>query len=679
MATTSAKLDISNNSAVLAKRGMPLRRMLILSVGALLVMLLLGNSVLNIISARHYLQSQLQTHAEDAVTALGMSLSSALSAGDEVTAGLVIDAIYDRGYYEHVILWNAKKEPWIVRYGRDMPDTVPAWFSELMHLQGRQAVSDVSSGWKMLGSVSVKVHPGLMYEKLWETMKVEAAWFGFVLLLSLGALLVVISRTTGPIRALADMASTIGQGDFSVRVAPTGARELQVLALAMGDMASRIDRMNALQVEQIESLRLRLQIDVVTGALNRDEFDRKLQAFLDTREGVGHGQLILLQVNDFAEFNNQNGRAAGDQFLEKIYLQIKSRAKKIECFFAGRRTGADFVCFLPGADISEADRITESIVRGVSGLREVRQWCRSDLVHAGVTTVAHTESVADVLANADIALRNAQAAVNNGWQRFQDESHSLPLDTMHKANEWRETLLAAIQDEAVIVHYQPIFAAEDKHVVYSKALSRLSFNGDLVTAGVFMPMAERFELARQIDKAVITQVIRYLDEKLHYGARIGVSVSSEALQDEAFLTWLQDIVHKYPAAAHCLFLEISEFLLQRDLSVASNIMGLAAQTGFTVVIDHFGQSTLPFSYLQSLPLKWIKIDRDLVHGIEDRADSRFYLQSITTIAHSQGVKVIAFGIESETEWVLLQALGVDAGAGYGLQKPKADINAIDGV
>lgn len=159
MATTSAKLDISNNSAVLAKRGMPLRRMLILSVGALLVMLLLGNSVLNIISARHYLQSQLQTHAEDAVTALGMSLSSALSAGDEVTAGLVIDAIYDRGYYEHVILWNAKKEPWIVRYGRDMPDTVPGWFSELMHLQGRQAVSDVSSGWKCWALCRLKFIP----------------------------------------------------------------------------------------------------------------------------------------------------------------------------------------------------------------------------------------------------------------------------------------------------------------------------------------------------------------------------------------------------------------------------------------------------------------------------------------------------------------------------------------
>lgn len=677
-----AMIHAQNNSVnetpmVLNKKGLPLRRLLLLCVGSLLFMLLLGNSILNVISSRHYLQSQLQTHAEDAVTALGMSLSSALSQGDEVTAAMVMDAIYDRGYYEHVILWDAKKEPWIVRYGREMPETVPGWFVSFMNLEGRQAISDVSSGWKILGSVSVKVHPGLMYEKLWETLKIEAAWFGLVLLLSMGALLVVIARTIGPIRSLESMAVAIGSGDFSARAKPEGARELRTLAMAMADMASRIHRMNSLQVEQIELLRARLQVDSVTGALNREEFDRKLQAFLDTREGAGHGHLLLLQVKDFAQFNNQHGRAAGDQFLEKIFLQIKSRAKKVEGFFVGRRTGADFVCFLPGAESAVADRISESLVQGVSGLREVRQWCRSDVVHAGVVNVTQSEAVADGLANADIALRNAQSVGNNGWQRYHDEANILPLDMMHKANEWRETLQMAIQDETVVVHYQPVFAAADSHVIYCKALSRLDFSGELVNAGIFMPMADRFGLARDIDKVVVGKVIHYLDEVLHYGARIGVSLSSDALQDENFLDWLQGALSKHPAAAHCLFFEVSEFVLQRDMAATGRLLGMAAVTGFTVVIDQFGQSSLPFSYLQSMPLKWIKFDRDLVHGIEDRAESRFYLQSITQIAHSQGVKVIAFGVESEAEWALLKELGVDAGAGYCLQRPLADVAGIN--
>src|SRR5690554_4680118 len=101
--------------------GMTLRRVLELAVSGLLLLLLLGTLSSNLYNLRQYMQAQLQSHAQDAATSLGLSLSTAVDARDLAVAGSVINAIYDSGYYQRIVLSDLDGRPLVVRES-DMAD-----------------------------------------------------------------------------------------------------------------------------------------------------------------------------------------------------------------------------------------------------------------------------------------------------------------------------------------------------------------------------------------------------------------------------------------------------------------------------------------------------------------------------------------------------------------------------
>ncbi len=656
-----------------AKRSGSLKSMLVMSVGGLLVMLTAGNFVLNAVSAKHHLQGQLEVQAQDAATALGLSLSSVFEKGDEVTASSVIDALFDRGYYDQVVLWNTSGEAWVVRQAKlAEAGTVPGWFRRLVKLEAPLASADVVKGWNQLGRVSLKVNPGASYERLWRSMLTELAWFGFVFILAMLALLAIVSSALRPIKSMVGLADAVVKRDFSIRAEEKGASELVRVSKSMNLMADRLQLIFGEQLEQIELLRSEVHFDPVTGLLNRAEFDRRLTAELDSRDAVQEGNLIIFQIREFDGYNNQFGRDRGDRLLCAVTGLIVEQGKAIDGAFIGRRAGADFVIYLPGLTDDKAESIADAVIRSVSSLRAVKEWCREDIVHAGVAAAfGHCASV--LLSNADLALRKAQNERRNGWQRYTDIAGESVNGGARQSGEWRDMICNALRSSGVSLHFQPVFLAGDEPVLYYKSLARLTSQSEEVSAGLFMPMVERFGMLPELDKQVISLAVRELDESLHYGAKLGVSISTESALENGFARWVQSFFSAHPAAAHCLVLELPEYIVQRNPVTFSEWFERSRLSGFTVVVDKFGRSALPFSYLKKYPVKWLKIDRHYLEGVESNRENRFYIQSVIQIAHSLDIKVIAFGVEHRTEWQLLKELGVDAGAGFGLQKPLSSI------
>ncbi len=655
-----------------AKPSSSLKSMLTLYLGGLLIMLMAGNFVLNIFSARHYMQGQLETQAQDAATALGMSLSSVFAKGDEVTASSVIDAMFDRGYYEHIILWHASGEAWIVRQAKKAPDTVPAWFVQLVELKPPVASADVVKGWSRLGSVSLKVNPGQAYLRLWQTMIAELAWFGFVFILAMVALMAIISVALKPIASMVALANGVMNRDFGKRAMERGARELVQVSRSMNLMAARLEHIFTDQMDQIHLLRSEVHLDAVTQVLNRNEFDRRLSAELESRESYQEGNLILLQVKDFTEFNNRFGRDAGDQLLVSVASQIKQRMDAIEGGFIGRRTGADFSIYLPRISEEHAESFAASLIQHIVGIKAVKAWCRDDVVHIGLAASGgHNAKI--LLANADMALRKAQSEQASGWQRFVENAGE-PIEAgIRQSGEWREEILRAMDDDDFLLHYQPVFMAKDEPVYYYKALARLRRHGEEYSAGMFMPMVDRFDLHVAFDQHILALAVSELDEVLAHGAKLGVSISTDSALDSGFVKWVRSTLAEHPLAAQCLVLEIPEYVLQKSSDAFATWFEIAEQTGVTLIIDKFGLSSLPFSYLKNYPIKWLKIDRHYLEGLETNRENRFYIQSVIQIAHGLEIRVIAFGVEKPEEWRLLKELGVDAGAGFGLQKPLPEI------
>src|SRR5690606_12817078 len=232
------------NSQGASGTSVTLRRQLILVISGLLFLLLLGNLSSNVYNLRQYMQWQLKSHAQDAATSLGLSLSTAVDARDTLTAGLIIDAIYDRGYYRSIVLHDLNGAPLIERKSDLRLEGVPGWFVDMVQLGTPIGEADVTSGWQQLGRVTVTSHPGFAYRDLWQLVAAQLAWFLAMLLLGYLAARSLVSRLLQPLSQIEAQAHAIRQRDFSARSPLPRARELHGVAHSMNSMAERLEQIH---------------------------------------------------------------------------------------------------------------------------------------------------------------------------------------------------------------------------------------------------------------------------------------------------------------------------------------------------------------------------------------------------------------------------------------------------
>ncbi len=142
--------------------------------------------------ARTYMQQQLASHAQDAATSLGLSLATALQAGDTVLAETIIGPVFDRGYYQSIEIVSPQGEVVAVKNLSPTPPAVPRWFTDMAVLEAPTAESLITKGWRHLGRVVVTSHPNFAYLQLWHTANEMLLWMTMAYLVAVGSLFVFL-------------------------------------------------------------------------------------------------------------------------------------------------------------------------------------------------------------------------------------------------------------------------------------------------------------------------------------------------------------------------------------------------------------------------------------------------------------------------------------------------------
>ena len=658
-------------------RSITLKQILLWFTGLLMASLLVVNFFLNISSSRDYMQQQLSSHAQDAATSLGLSLSSVIDANDTIMASSMIDAMFDSGYYRHIIYFDVKGDAKVLRHSPMKVGGVPAWFVEWVDLDAPEGKAEVVSGWMQLGSVSVVSHPGYAYEQLWRSLKAELVWFALIGTVAFLAMNLVITTILLPLMRMEKQAKAVRDRDFSYRAPMPKTRELKRVAVAMNSMSDRLGKMFGEQLALIEHLRAQSFQDAVTGLGNRAEFDKRLKAELESEQSAAVGSLLLIQLGDFTAYNQANGRQAGDELLSLLAEAIKSDAVKVTDAFIARRSGSDFSVFLPGVVDEQADKFANDLLHKLAGLHLVKQMCRNDILHVGIASTMAKISLPLFLSEADMALRRAQASGPNGWQRYVlSSSSALPEDSVKQAHEWLTILRETLSSKSIVFHYQPVYNRDRSSVMHYQVLSRIEVNDELVVAGVFIPMAERFSLLVDFDRLVVDQAITRLGHGLNVDARLCVNLSVHSIANTDFVNWLLDTLKQHPKEARKLIFEVSEYCLQEAGDSLERLVEFSKPLGYEVSIDRFGVAAVPFSYLQHLSIHYIKVDHSFIRDIQNSRDNQFFLRSVLQIAHGQDIQVIAVGVEFEEEWKSIEPLGIDGAMGYYLCRPQEQIEHI---
>jgi len=649
-----------------------LYRQLILFITALLVVLFVSSFVISVRNVQSFLQEQLLSHAQDTATSLGLSMTTAAAENDVATLNSMADVIFDRGYYHHIVFADLEQRPIIERHMSLALEGVPSWFVRIIPLETPPASSEIMSGWRRVGVLTVVSHPGFAYRELWRVAQDNFVLFGSVSLVAYLLIGFGLHLLLRPLDAVEKQADAICQRNFVQQPFLPKTRELRRVVEAMNRMAGKLKIMFTEQVELTEQMRAQSHRDPVTGLSNRRDFDDRMAAYLASEEVSKEGALMIVQLSGIGRFNQEHGREAGDDLMRQVGEKIKQALQLIPNVLLARRTGADFTAFLPAVNEAKARKVLEQCFQDVIGMQVFAQEARSNMVHLGMSYTTQRREVAELLADADMALRRAQGKGPNGLE-YSVLSTEDDADEIKSAGDWLNLFKGILADKQLTLHYQPAFSCPDKQVMHYEVLARVKAGYKLIPAGVFLPMAERYDLLADFDRLIVETTCQFTKQQLITGPRFCVNLSARSVQNAEFVGWLEQYLQSEVEFAGRLILEVQEYCVQLAEAKLRDLIERLEPLGVKFSIDHFGVGASAFSYLQSLRVHYLKVSNSFVRNIAENSDNKFFIKSVLQIARGQDIKLFAEGVETEAEWNALSDLGIDGALGYYLCKPQQNL------
>jgi diguanylate cyclase (GGDEF)-like protein len=650
---------------------MTLYRQLVITTIALFTICFLASVTISTGNLREFLVEQLESHAQDTATSLGLSLSPFMRSNDTSVMNSMVDAVFDRGYYKSISVITIDGEVLIERRNPVTVMGVPAWFIDYIDLRVSTAEAMVMSGWKQAASVVVESHPGYAYQELWKNT-VDTFWLFLITAITTTLLgMAAVYLLLKPLRRVEKQAEAICQRSFTIQGRLPRTRELRRVVEAMNNLTRRINNIFTEQSALSERLREQAYKDPVTGLGNRRYFNRQLQALMGAREKITGGAIIFVELNHLEQTNMSSGYQAGDLVLCRIAELVQAPLADSRNCFAARISGGGFGVVAGDFNNQQADALAASLSGDLLQLYTEKLVEYKDIANIGVTMWKSGDDLSGVLAEADMALRSARRIGENAWYRYE-----LPAAERIQrlgASQWHDYLKPLVGSADAALHTQAVrkFARTGDELLHKEIFLRLpGISGEFMTAGVFMPMAERTGLALDMDKMIIDKLLGYLASSRDDSCLYAVNVTSTSLHDPAFVEWLCGRLEEDPDTGRRVIFEFPEFGVLRNIRAAGTVVDRLSALGCSCGIDHFGRGFTSFGYLRSLRVKYLKIDASYIRNINLEADNRFFIHALVDAAHSVDIGVIAEAVESEEELDELRLLNIDGVQGYLIGKPE---------
>jgi diguanylate cyclase (GGDEF)-like protein len=642
---------------------MTLSRQLLLSILLVSVLAFAGIFLISVASTRQYLGQQLEWRARDAATALATSLLPHMRAADVPQLRSTVNAVFAGGAYREIRVSTADGRSVMERKRELGVSDVPQWFVEAVTLPGAGAEALIESRWGE-GRVWIATDPAQAYRVLWRSA-LGTLWWSLVCLvcgLALGALL--LRHLLYPLAKMEAQARAIGERRFSVLERMPRARELRRVMMAMNTMSERIRRMLDEQTALAARLREEAYTDPLTGVGNRRCFEQRLAHMLGAPDEHTVGALLLVRLEGLDEINRVHGRAAGDELLCAAGRVLGHRFADANAF-VGRIGGTEFGVLLSAADPELIQQQAAQVSQELAAL------ARADTpqagAHIGVSCVNGGRCAAELLAEADTALRRAEQRGRNQWHVF--ESQDPERFVARGVEQWRALLQQVIEQRDVVLMYQAVESPDLRSVIHYEVLTRIRGDGGrLIPAGIFLPMAERVGLASALDRLIIETVMEDLTNARD-DAPYALNVSPASLGKPRFARWLCKRLSRAGGIAERLAFEVPEYAAHVYLDQTRELSSRLGRLGARFGIDHFGVGAPSFAYLCRLSADYVKIDGSYVNGLVGDRGSQFFLRVLTDIARLLEMEVIAEFVETKEQLDILRDLGVNGVQGYFVVKP----------
>ncbi|WP_086929683.1 two-component system response regulator [Agarilytica rhodophyticola] len=411
--------------------------------------------------------------------------------------------------------------------------------------------------------------------------------------------------------------------------------------------------------------------DQLTGLANRTLYWEFLEKAIEVAKRKQENIYVLfIDLDRFKDINDSMGHDAGDILLVQASERLKGVLRSAD--LVSRVGGDEFAVILHHVESDHfVARVCEKILSEFEHSFKVFNNNTYIGCSIGVSRFPTDGENAGLLTKAaDTAMYSAKAAGRNNYKFFQNKMHEHVTRQLLIANELR----AALYHHRIIPYFQLKVDINTGFYVGAEALARwVKPDNDLVSPGVFIPVAEETGLINSIGKEILMQVGKIAESSFlaakNSDFRIAVNISAKQLVEANFsYNILSMFDHNNIDPKHIEF-ELTETSLMQNSRQVSQELYCLRKAGIHISIDDFGTGYSSLSYIKNLPLDTLKIDQSFVRDIGHDANDEKIVKAIIQLAHSLDLNVIAEGVESKLQLEFLKGLGCDQAQGFLFSKP----------
>lgn len=403
--------------------------------------------------------------------------------------------------------------------------------------------------------------------------------------------------------------------------------------------------------------------DALTGLPNRLLLTQQIEHTINlAKRNQTTFAVLFLDLDHFKKINDSLGHQFGDQVLVEVAQRLKSCIREID--MTSRLGGDEFVLILEQTDARGVEVSTKRILHALTQPFLVNDLHFTVTCSIGIALYPEDgETFDDLIKNADSAMYHVKERGRSDFRFYQPQMNIGLLSRMKLDYAMRQ----ALEHNRFRLHYQPQIDLISGKIIGAEALIRWHDEelGD-IGPGQFIPVAEETGVIIPIGNWVVRQAVKQAAIWHNQGRQLVIAINVSALQfqQSGFVESIASALRDYDLPAEQLELELTESILIKDADDALFRLRALSALGVKLSIDDFGTGYSSLNYLKRFPLNKLKIDRSFVQDIPNDPSDMAIATAIINLSHALNLKVIAEGVETQTQQDFLTTAGCNELQGF---------------
>lgn len=631
---------------------------------SLLIIIMIGSVMLNNFNSAK--KDMIQNLYETTVNNIS-TLTAKLADASEDQAILVstIDAEFDSGYYRVI---EFKSNDGLSDYSKideDHTAGVPEWFIKFTNVELESVSADVSSGWDMIGVVSVQEDKGIVYKALYKMFINLSYIFVVSVVVAQLILTILLHYVLKPLYRIQNQAEAITHNQFVIQEKIPFTTEFKDVVNGMNTMVKKVEKMFNESTENYNKSQELLYDDPTTKLKNRRYMMLNLLNLIQRENKTNGGTAIIVALSGAELLNKALGRQKADELFLEFGKLLKTTASAFEDRLIARVNGTEFAVVISDCPINEGTKIAATINEKFVALLLSNKVDNKDVyINMGLYQYKTSTTIGDLLTKADNALTVSKSKHDENISTYEEKADENALGK----EQWRSIIEDSISNNLFKLTFWPTLNVKTKKIDHKvmtfgidDGVSKKYFYGDFIAPAINLGLVSEMYLSTLKDLLINRHP--ELD-----GNTCSIRLSNEFIKDPSSYTALAKLFKKHESSIQFnLSFELTDSFVVNNVAAVKSFVDLFAKYGFEFGINSYTGESKDHTYLQHLNLKFVKVDAAFLLDLS--AESISALQIITG---SLGIDIIATSVMNQEELDKLVSMNI-----YAIQGPATDLIKID--